>query len=199
MNLSRIFANAFARRIAYVVVALVLAWMGIGQARAKNNSPYSDQGLAFAACKADAAAAVASDNAWPDSNVCFSTNGNTAYACYLVSKASGSPRACEQILGQGGNPVYQFVANKTCLSRTGDTPQNNAISVGGAPCINGCAYANSNGTFSTRFDFGTGQSVDFYSAQGMTPTGGVCSGDAGPPAPTCTPDGTIKQCVKDDC
>lgn len=56
MNLSRIFANAFARRIAYVVVALVLAWMGIGRAEAQarqggcQNGALCDEGQAYAAC-----------------------------------------------------------------------------------------------------------------------------------------------------
>lgn len=35
MNLRRIFANAIARRVAYVLVALVLAWVGLGDARAE--------------------------------------------------------------------------------------------------------------------------------------------------------------------
>lgn len=35
MNIRRIFANAFARRIAYVVVAAALAWMGLGDAKAQ--------------------------------------------------------------------------------------------------------------------------------------------------------------------
>lgn len=41
MNLPRIFANAIARRIAYVVVAALLAWAGFGSAKAQTQPDFS--------------------------------------------------------------------------------------------------------------------------------------------------------------
>lgn len=191
MNLPRIFANAFARRIAYVVVALVLAWMGIGEARAAN---YSDEGLAYSGCVSDTASQVAAQPTLRKDPVCLK-EGGTAYRGYFTMKthASGAWNVNGGLAG-----IHQWPAGKTCVARTGDAPQTNAISVGGPPCKNGCAYANSNGTFSTRYDFATGASVDFYQSAEMKPTGAVCGGTPPTPPPTCTPDGTIKQCVKDD-
>lgn len=197
MNLPRIFANAFARRVAYVVVALVLAWMGIGQAHAAYYE-YPDQGSAFAGCNAQG------NSMFPQST---STTTERRFADCIQSGKTYSVRYknCNKGTETCGAAVATSEIHRwsggSCLDRTGDgnggVPKN-AISVGSPPCINGCAYANSNGTFSTRFDFGTGQSVDFYSAQGMKPTGGVCGGPPPPSPPTCEPDGTIKQCVKDD-
>lgn len=180
MSLPRIFANAFARKIAAVVVALVLAWMGIGHARAQTY----DQGTAWAQCMT-----WASDSYYGGNVGCFDHTAQKSVA--LQAKP----------VGPGGWTYQMFPYGKTCVQRTGDGDgggPKNAIAVGGPPCINGCAYANTNGTFSTRFDFGSGQSVDFYSAQGMQPTGGVCGGPESAQPPTCEPDGTIKQCVKDD-
>lgn len=65
MNFRRILANAVARRVAFVLVAAVFAWLGIGSARAQqcglptpiqaaaaagSASTYSDEGTAYAAC-----------------------------------------------------------------------------------------------------------------------------------------------------
>lgn len=62
MNLGRIFASAIVRRLAYVFVALVLAWCGIGKAHAQERcgftpipaavNPYPTLAAAMAACNA---------------------------------------------------------------------------------------------------------------------------------------------------
>jgi hypothetical protein len=64
MNLPRIFANAIARRVAYVVVAIALAWCGIGDASAQTysctSSPSScTRPQAYAECQARGTAVVA--------------------------------------------------------------------------------------------------------------------------------------------
>lgn len=61
MNFGRIFANALARRLAYVLVAALLAWCGMGKAQAQEY--YETQGEAYAACAADMPAIVANADA----------------------------------------------------------------------------------------------------------------------------------------
>lgn len=52
MDLRRIFANAIARRVAYVVVAIALAWFGLGDARAQSGpGQYPSQLEARLACE----------------------------------------------------------------------------------------------------------------------------------------------------
>jgi len=52
MNVGRIFTSAIARRIAYVVVAALCAWAGVGTARAQSPM-YDSQGAAYSACMAN--------------------------------------------------------------------------------------------------------------------------------------------------
>jgi hypothetical protein len=67
INWGQIFAHAFARRIAFVVVAALLAWVGIGKAHAQapyNPPDYQTEAQALTACKA---ALTASEN-WAAAN-----------------------------------------------------------------------------------------------------------------------------------
>lgn len=62
MNLKRIFANALARRLAYVLVALLLAWCGIGKAQAQSTEDCFSTTLSVAYCnnRSDAYSALQS-------------------------------------------------------------------------------------------------------------------------------------------
>ncbi|MCR6627808.1 MAG: hypothetical protein NVV67_16580 [Pseudoxanthomonas sp.] len=62
MNLARIFANAVARRVAYVVVAAALAWLGLSDARAQDYSLCNVPTANFALCP-DKPAAIAAARA----------------------------------------------------------------------------------------------------------------------------------------
>lgn len=50
MNLGRVFANAIVRRLAYVLVALLLAWIGIGRAEAHGANPFASEAAAYSTC-----------------------------------------------------------------------------------------------------------------------------------------------------
>ncbi|ASK92183.1 hypothetical protein KWH04_23660 [Xanthomonas campestris pv. trichodesmae] len=57
--LARVFASAIARRVAYVLVAIILGWCGIGRAEAKE---YPTQGAAYAGCMSSTQAYLAARN-----------------------------------------------------------------------------------------------------------------------------------------
>lgn len=82
MKLTRIFAHAVARRVAYVLVALLFAWMGLGRAEA---AVYSDEGAAKTACLA-AQVAASVGNRTPTPTSCITrtvTGGFGNYQCYV--------------------------------------------------------------------------------------------------------------------
>lgn len=89
MNIARIFAHAFVRRLAFVAAALVLAWCGIGRAHASTN--HATQPEAYAACMASGAAAPAS-------------TGSTEKGGYSCSHT---------VLGPPGDPLHAGKYNCT--------------------------------------------------------------------------------------
>src|SRR5687768_14557275 len=52
MNLGRVFANAVVRRVAYVIVGAVLAWVGIGKAHAHTGGGHATKQIAYEHCEA---------------------------------------------------------------------------------------------------------------------------------------------------
>lgn len=142
MNIGRIFANAIARRVAYVLVAAVVAWLGIGSARA---SSYSDMGTAYAACMADRAAAIAAGTARAG-NTCTRTPSQgtqTGWNCSLIARSSGTPRACRYFITnpRSNDTFYTFPGTATCATRADEYGwQAPGGTAAGSVCSQGCAY-----------------------------------------------------------
>lgn len=142
MNLGRIFANAIARRVAVVLVALVLGWLGIGAARAQSftskcTTPgVCSQGEAFTACEAGIAW-------WKARNP-----GGAAYTCGHVANQGTLSRYVP--IYPGNNPVfcaglngvpcaYYYRADKLCSSNSSQTTTFYPPS-GSVACNGGCEY-----------------------------------------------------------
>ena len=164
--LARIFANALARRIAVLLVASILAWMGVDSARAANcmtSADGCDQGQAYAA-------------AWAYANS-VSAGVSRAKAC-VVSYLPASPpyrggRIAESSTCAAGaawqvSASFFFGADKPCSARS---PQSTLfLPPGGSTrCNNGCEAkytwmgADSTGKETTMANF----------------TGSVCNPDKG--------------------
>lgn len=73
--LARVFASAVARRIAYLFVALILAWLGIGNASAQS---FQSEGEAWSVCRSELAAYIAGRTAWEHQNVRCRVLGNVS-------------------------------------------------------------------------------------------------------------------------
>ncbi|UXA69050.1 hypothetical protein M0D46_18770 [Xanthomonas prunicola] len=87
--LARVFASAIARRLAYVLVAAVLAWCGMGRANAQD---FGTQGAAYSACMSQTAAYLASrgrgaNDRNPECNV---EQGSQAYRGQFESRDCAS-------------------------------------------------------------------------------------------------------------
>lgn len=87
--IGRVFASAVARRLAYVLVAGVLAWCGMGRANAQD---FGTQGAAYSACMSQTAAYLASrgrgaNDRNPECNV---EQGSQAYRGQFESRDCAS-------------------------------------------------------------------------------------------------------------
>lgn len=201
MNLPRIFASAVARRLAVVLVALVLGWLGIGTARAAN---YPDQGAAFAGCTAAVSSAVSTLQAlrplinWGSGPCAIS---GTAYLAHLTENGVTYPLS--NIAGHGEEFLHFFPSGTSCSTRppTSGGLARVAADAEPASCDNGCAFRP--GTQATLgVQLGSGGPM-FYNMDGWLPTGDVCA-----PAPDdtgggndgeqCATQGNLTQCVKPD-
>lgn len=148
MNLPRIFANAISRRVAYVLVALFCAFLGIDTARSQT---HSDQAQAFQAC-----------DSWGKQNRDrLISNGTGTAPYYTVSGPScgSSPTSnCTYTVMYGYNPGHiqasascSYVKSQSCSSRPSSvTPF--LPSTGSTQCWNGCkvVYAQNGDDTSTR-------------------------------------------------
>lgn len=164
MNLKRIFANAVARRVAYVLVAAALAWMGIGSARAAHND--GSQGAAFAHCKEQQAQSIAgrdpsTPGAVPADGGCPLNAGPTTsqYACFFDTR-SGTSGPLNLRANCVGDNVHQFPTTGSCSAQPSQTTT--FLPLGGSlSCNLGCQYIyslNADDTTSTRSP--TGQTCD---------------------------------------
>lgn len=200
MNLSRIFAQAFVRRLAYVLAAIVLAAVGIGRAEAAD---YSDQGQAYAGCLAATRAYLELRNSSLDTGaVRCVIEGTRTYRGEFETKACSS---CSTFWGQHG--LHTWPAGKNCSDRTGDgdgPPSNqNAILVGsGGVCYNGCAYGAPLGEATTEWSFSGGQTLTYVPGGSRVPTGAVCDAAGGDVPPSeeevCQTVGNLTQCLMPD-
>lgn len=161
MNLPRIFAQAAVRRAAYVLVALVFAYLSIGNARAQT---YPDQGSAYAGCMTAARQYLADmqrTNPYPQNfrnPHCSlpSSGGMNRYQAKIESWNS---------MQQKWNIAYHsdhwWTAGSTCSTRPSSTTPY-LPATGSTQCWNGCevTYAQNADETSTR-----------------STTGDVCDGD----------------------
>lgn len=157
MKIGRIFANAIARRIAYVVVALALAWLGFGEAKAQGAPPNPcgslesgcTQPVAHSACRAfmsyrstlernkvtqdcvvSSIAFTAEVCRRPENNADYCSPGSNVVEFFLFS--SGCP------VGQSWNS-FTSSCQASCAGRTAQTVSfNSMIPTGSVQCHNGC-------------------------------------------------------------
>lgn len=196
MNIGRIFASAIARRVAYVVVAIVLAWMGFGgEVRAGTLGCNLGQGCtkdqAYNFCAAHAQEAIANVGVARDWR-CLEQS--TIFACQMTVPGGTIWSACNPIRGQSGSThnAYHHVGcpagyewddvNKTCGVPCQDAQplpagSVNAPGTGDRICQDGCAYACSGAAVTLTID----RVVRTACAAPWNPAGAVCS--AGDPAP----------------
>lgn len=147
MNLSRIFATAFARRIAYVVVALVLAWMGVGQVRAQDYSNCANAAVTSTYCpdqgSANVAALVAADKLVASLNADATRLG--APANFSVCGSSHVSGRIRYLVGRPTNctaadATRYFPSTATCASRPSRTLSHPPIQSTHANFMSGSAY-----------------------------------------------------------
>lgn len=140
MNFQRILANAIARRIAYMLVAIALAWLGIGNARAQT---YPDEGAAYAACMENAALFVDAAPTYRYGPHCVKGHANFYTAQYWACSGSGHVPPCS--IGTGA--VFPFLSS--CSARADITSSTFNPKSGSVSCNSGCEFAwfrNADGT-----------------------------------------------------
>lgn len=161
MDLKRIFANALARRIAYLIVAALLAALGLGEARAQaayscpaTLSPKCDQGAAYAAASARQGACPTGTTNGALVRVEHSPNGASGSYIPYFKCMNGAVVWYEEF--QGFNQFY----GSSCATRPSQITTRLPLN-GSQQCLNGCMYSyrqNGDDETSTR-----------------SPVGGVCS------------------------
>lgn len=148
-----------ARRVAALLVVAALGWLSIGSAHA---AEYPNQGLAYLACKAAVADAMASfppssNGQYPQIFRDCTPSGSTGYTCVVYANNNSTPRCREK----PGDPwstsvTFKWKAENSCdkLPSFTSTFQPKSGSVG---CNAGCEvawYGNGDGT-STAYHLGT--------------------------------------------
>lgn len=136
--LARVFVSAIARRIAYVLLALLLASAGIYEAHALD---YPDQGAAWAGCLAQAGEAP-TDKSYAKGACTLST---TTYNCAQKFIGSGStgPRGCGLAFSPTRDSNHRFPTGKSCATRSaytgvGPWSSGGAARNGSIGCKDGC-------------------------------------------------------------
>lgn len=169
MKFSQILANAFARRIAYVIVALLLAWLGLGKA---NAGTYPDQGSAYSACKSHEMPGHESERAGP--NICtldpyLSNPTFPRYMCTFPTNYGAGEVGC------WGESEYIFPIAQTCSQRPdGQAGLINGTQFSGGVCSNGCKMvANTDNPTEDFTTWESGTSINFKRGTWVA-TGGTC-------------------------
>lgn len=137
MKFGRIFANAIARRVAYVLVAMALAWLGLGDARAATQSE------ALAECQSNASAWLAASPSTRRNAKCTRSG-----LSYVLTGETWVGFWSESTLG-----TYYF--QNTCPSTPSSTFSHDlTIPTGSVGCSGGCEFvvtSNGDGTFQRNF------------------------------------------------
>lgn len=173
MNVRRMFANAVARRVAALLVAAALAWLGMGKADAQTFScvrgSNCDQGQAYSQCMAAASSAYSQHTGRPGysgpavSPECLDIGdmggGYRAYQCRLTFATSWY-----NCTGYVPQVTFYYTATNTCSARgdyVGSPPTSTMagyVRQGAISCVNGCAatwYNNGDGTWTGMYSAGT--------------------------------------------
>lgn len=196
MNFRRMFASAIVRRLAYVLVAGALAWVGIGKAHAQNFQTYSNQGAAYAGCMATGSGRA---SAKPGNSAllryqnprCVPAYNQAVppqiyrYRCEVEliysSGGSGGYYTCNYESASGFAEWHEFPVDKQCTAR----PSFSAGIVGSASatnkmCDNGCEVQPSSTTQNLRLDT---RDASIFTASGTyQATGEVCTNTTATPA-----------------
>ncbi|KRC33938.1 MULTISPECIES: hypothetical protein [unclassified Lysobacter] len=170
---ARALAHATARRIAYVIVAAVLAWCGLGKAHAGSHSV--DQGTAYTACMKEMVNWKASEPSYTAWACEHSVDATAGIYTLRYTHPNGQRRDADN---------FSYDVGQTCTQRTPTdagfyNPQ--AIS---NKCQRGCEYTLnvSQATTKLRVDIDNGNQL-FQNRGSYTPTGGVCPPEAPRPEP----------------
>lgn len=164
MNLPRIFAQAAVRRVAYVVVALVFASLGIGTARAQTAPPsagtYTQQSDAYAACLAYANYRVSSGNGNVRSPECRHRTDGLIYNAYVQTRACST---CAWNAPGWTGGAFTYPAAGKCSSRPSSVTQF-LPATGSTQCWQGCkvVYAQNADDTSTRSTTGDACTDDSF-------------------------------------
>lgn len=211
MNIPRIFANAIVRRLAYVVVAMALAWIGLDDARAAC-SPVANTGGQVFQCAHEgearsAATAYANANL---SQVCAQRGGGGPGEYGTAKKEANywqpgyhcvSPTTGNSLGTSYYSPIYNFATS--CLAAP-PLPSGMFLMGSGPICQGGCEYASSGaGNTTTTFFPGTPDEMQFQDRHGGNPpTGNTCDPNGTGPRPvteeTCKTVGNLTQCLRPD-
>lgn len=159
MNFGRVFASAVARRVAFVLVAVVMAWLGIGRASAQACSTSVDDLSSACASEPSAYSAVhAAASARIPQMIVDGYPGPYLSQPYKA----GNTWNIQTLYGAGVvNRTYSrsFPAGTDCASRSSETTLFYPPS-GSVACNNGCAYQ--------YLEAGDGETTV------RSPTGGMC-------------------------
>lgn len=159
MKFGRIFANAIVRRVAYVLVAMALAWLGLGDARA---ATYSTQGAAYAGCKS-AEATYSRDGYLPAPDSCSEVSQASAgppphdrYQCIISWEGGPTYRyACGYREGVNDQGDHIFPRSQSCAAQPSTTFSHDlSIPTGSTGCNGGCEFVvtnNGDGTYSRNY------------------------------------------------
>lgn len=147
MNFGRIFANAVARRIAYLVVAAAFAWLvGCVDAKAQSGCPANSQPSSGSGCGSQTAAlsacqAAAASYTGAKSAACETPTIGATWG-YYVCRRNGTATGCNTA-GQ----FYYFLKVDACSARPNTTFSHDlVIPTGSVGCGTGCAFqVNNNG------------------------------------------------------
>lgn len=198
MNIKRILANAVARRVAYVLVAAALVWLGLGDAKAQYNY-HANQGAAYEACEVAIAQTIAQQAGGPtprsrNADTCkHYANGSSPFFRGHFTQTTTSTGQTQQ--GTVGDFYYRLA--DTCSTQPAKT-SGLFSSSSTTFCSGGCSYASAASKPAITIGGRT-----YYSGVGATPTGATCahgSGD-GPGVVSnddCQQIGGLTQCVKSD-
>ena len=119
MRIRDVFLSAIVRKLAYVLVVLVLAWCGIGKAHA---ATYPDRGSAYAGCMAAAAHVNSFDD--PGSTeyggaICQHQAVSFRYVCFAGANGGPPNDLCNNIPGGGGaDPFHLYPSAQECPTGT---------------------------------------------------------------------------------
>lgn len=175
MNLGRIFANAVARRLAVVLVALMLSALGVGAARAQGCTDWNagasscgSQGQAFVRIADYSSFCRATAPMWPVGSSAGSVvhvAGSRRYTRPIKCASASNPNSW----GQFDADTY-YPEGKLCSLSTGSTANTLNAKSGSTQCVLGCEYVhfrNGDGTSSTR-PIGTTCTTSDYPNQCLT-------------------------------